>query len=57
LKCCQPASHECGHIIRIFEAPESKRVTPFTSQKHLKIAMDEVKGEVKKIIIIPWIAD
>ncbi len=45
-------AHECGHIIRIFEAPESKRVIPFTSQKHLKIAMDEVKGEIKKNSIL-----
>lgn len=42
-------SHECGHIIRIFETPESKRVIPFTNKTHFKLAMDEMKDEIKKI--------
>lgn len=42
-------AHECGHLIRIFEAPESKRITPFTNQEHIKVAMTEMKGELKKI--------
>lgn len=41
-------AHEGGHLIRIFEAPESKRITPFTDQEHIKVAMTEMKGELKK---------
>lgn len=42
-------AHECGHIIRIFEAPESKRVAPFADKTHYEIAMGQVKGEIKRI--------
>ncbi len=42
-------AHECGHVIRIFNAPESKRVMPFTNQEHLKIIMSEMKKEIEKI--------
>ena len=42
-------AHECGHIIRIFSAPEQKRIVPFTNENHFKNAIIEMKEEIKKI--------
>lgn len=42
-------AHECGHIIRIFTAPELKRVVPFSNENHFKNAIVEMNEEMKKI--------
>jgi len=42
-------AHECGHIIRIFQAEPSKRVVPFSSSNNFVLASKEMENDIKKI--------
>jgi hypothetical protein len=46
-------AHECGHIIRIYEATSSERLTPYFSSKNYEHALEESSediGNISKII-------
>jgi len=42
-------SHECGHIIRLFKAPESKRVMPYSGESHVKAFKESISEDLSKI--------
>jgi hypothetical protein len=42
-------AHECGHIIRIYQAPEEKRVIPSTDDKIKLNALQEIEEDIAKI--------
>lgn len=42
-------AHECGHIIRIFEAPEEKRILPFTNDELKRKALKQIEGEILEL--------
>ena len=39
-------AHECGHIIRMFKAPEAKRVIPFTTGEHIETAKFDIIEDI-----------
>lgn len=41
-------SHECGHIIRLFQAPEKDRVMPYSGESHVKAFKDSLAEDLKK---------
>lgn len=42
-------AHECGHIIRLFEASPSKRLIPFLSSKNFESAMSDMRADIENI--------
>lgn len=42
-------AHECGHIIRIYQAPEQKRVIPSTDDKIKLTALQEIEEDIIKL--------
>ena len=42
-------AHECGHIIRTFMAPDSKRIIPFSDQETKKIAFTEMENDIHRL--------
>ncbi len=46
-------AHECRHIIRIFNVPESRRVMPFMNPGHREIALRDLKEYIDKMTLSP----
>jgi len=42
-------AHECGHIIRLFEASPSERLIPFLSSKNFESAMSDMRADIETI--------
>ncbi len=42
-------AHECGHIIRLFEASPSERLNPFLSSKNFESAMSDMRADIGTI--------
>lgn len=42
-------AHECGHIIRLFEASPSKRLIPFLSSKNFESTMSDMRADIENI--------
>jgi len=42
-------AHECGHIIRIFSAPEDKRVAPKMNDELKRTALTEIEGDINRL--------
>jgi len=42
-------AHECGHIIRIYEAPPSERLIPYFSSKNFEYALEDSSEDIDNI--------
>ncbi len=42
-------AHECGHIIRLFEASPSERLIPFLSSKNFESATSDMRADIEAI--------
>lgn len=40
-------AHECGHILRMFDVPEERRLIPTSNQEIKGIALNEMQDEIK----------
>lgn len=42
-------AHECGHILRIYDTPDNKRLIPFTNDNYKRIAFSSIEPDIQKL--------